>query len=397
LGLMKAQMTKNAVIVPTGAKGGFILRRPPEDPADLRQAVEDQYRVFINGLLDVTDDRQGDVVVHPDHTRVHDGEDPYLVVAADKGTATFSDTANTIAAQRGFWLDDAFASGGSSGYDHKALGITARGAWESAKRHFQELGVDPEHDPFTAIGIGDMSGDVFGNGMLLSGSMKLVAAFDHRDVFLDPDPDPAVALEERRRLFHLPRSTWQDYDPSLISEGGGVFSRAAKRIELSDPVRRSLGTELRSVTPNELISIILQAPVDLLWNGGIGTYVKAAGETHDDAGDRTSDAVRVNGEDVRARVVVEGGNLGLTQAGRIEYAMSGGRINADFIDNSGGVDCSDREVNLKILLSIAERAGDLTRPERDRLIAEVSDDVVARILYGNFQQAQMISQEEAAA
>ncbi len=397
LGLMKAQVTKNAVIVPTGAKGGFVLRRPPEDAAELRAEVEEQYRTFIGGLLDITDNLVEQKAVHPGHTRIHDGDDPYLVVAADKGTATFSDTANAIAAERDFWLDDAFASGGSSGYDHKALGITARGAWESAKRHFLEMEIDPERDVFTATGIGDMSGDVFGNGMLRSSTMKLVAAFDHRDIFLDPDPDPARSFDERQRLFELPRSSWADYDESLISAGGGVFSRSLKRIDLSPEIRTVLDTTAESVTPAELVSIILMAPVDLLWNGGIGTYVKASTETHDDVGDRTNDAVRVNGTQLRARVVVEGGNLGLTQAGRIEFAERGGRINTDFIDNAGGVDCSDREVNLKILLGIAERAGELTRADRDELIAAVSDDVVERILYGNFQQAQMISQEERAA
>ncbi|MDH4118313.1 MAG: NAD-glutamate dehydrogenase, partial [Acidimicrobiia bacterium] len=397
LGLMKAQMTKNAVIVPTGAKGGFVLRQPPEDPAALRQAVEDQYKIFIGALLDVTDNLVEGQVVPPLRVRVHDGEDPYLVVAADKGTATFSDTANGIASARGFWLDDAFASGGSAGYDHKAVGITARGAWESLKRHFHEMGVDPLEDEFSAVGIGDMSGDVFGNGMLGSATTRLIAAFDHRHVFLDPDPDPAVSFAERQRLFGLPRSSWDDYDRTLLSTGGAIHPRSAKRIELSAEMAEVLGVSESVFTPNELIRAILAAPVDLLWNGGIGTYVKASHEQHGDAGDRTNDGVRVNGRDLRARVVVEGGNLGFTQAGRIEYALGGGRINTDFIDNSGGVDCSDREVNLKILLGLAEDRGLIDRDARNELVASVVDDVVGAILYDNFQQAQMLSQEEASA
>ncbi len=396
LGLMKAQMTKNAVIVPTGAKGGFVLRNAPDDPAALRAEVEAQYRVFIGGLLDLTDNLVGGTVVHPERTRIHDGPDTYLVVAADKGTATFSDVANSIAAERGFWLADAFASGGSSGYDHKALGITARGAWKSLERHFLEMGVDPHKDEFTAIGIGDMSGDVFGNGMLGSDRIKLIAAFDHRHVFIDPDPNPTMSFSERKRLFALPRSSWADYETALISRGGGVFPRDLKKIELTDEMRSAFGTDAESATPNQLIHIILQAPVDLLWNGGIGTYVKAESETHEQVGDRTNDQTRVNGSELRCKVVVEGGNLGLTQQGRIEYALNGGRINTDFIDNSGGVDCSDREVNLKILLGIAMERGELDLAERDRLIAAVADDVVDAILYDNFQQAQMVSQELAA-
>ena len=396
LGLMQAQMTKNAVIVPTGAKGGFVLRRPPTDTDALRAEVEAQYRVFIQSLLDLTDTLVDGSVLHPPGVFAHDGEDPYLVVAADKGTATFSDLANSIAAERGFWLDDAFASGGSSGYDHKALGITARGAWESLKRHFVELGIDPSRDEFTVVGIGDMSGDVFGNGMLSSDRIRLVAAFDHRDIFLDPAPDAGASFSERRRLFDLPRSSWADYGRELISEGGGVFSRAAKKVLLTEQAAGSLGMTAGEYTPNEVIGGILAAPVDLLWNGGIGTYVKASGETDDRVGDRTNDAVRIDATQLRARVVVEGGNLGLTQAARIEFAQAGGRVNTDFIDNSGGVDCSDREVNLKILLGMADSADRLERPERDELIAEVAADVVERILYDNFQQAQMLSQELAA-
>ncbi len=396
LGLMKAQMTKNAVIVPTGAKGGFVLRNAPGDAAELRSEVEAQYRVFIGGLLDLTDNLVSGEVVHPDRTRIHDGPDTYLVVAADKGTATFSDVANSIATDRGFWLADAFASGGSSGYDHKALGITARGAWRSLERHFLEMGIDPHKDEFTAIGIGDMSGDVFGNGMLGSDRIKMIAAFDHRHVFIDPDPDPGMSFAERKRLFALPRSSWADYETALISKGGGVFGRDLKKIELTDEMRAVFATDAEVATPNQLINIILKAPVDLLWNGGIGTYVKAETETHEQVGDRTNDQVRVNGSELRCKVVVEGGNLGLTQEGRIEYALNGGRINTDFIDNSGGVDCSDREVNLKILLGIAMEKGELDLAERDRLIAAVADDVVEAILYDNFQQAQMVSQEQAA-
>jgi len=394
LGLMKAQMTKNAVIVPTGAKGGFVLRRPPSDAAEAREAVKDAYTIFIRGLLDVTDNLEDGRIVHPPGVKIHDGDDAYLVVAADKGTATFSDIANEVARDYGFWLDDAFASGGSTGYDHKALGITARGAWKSLERHFLELGIDPHREPFTAVGIGDMSGDVFGNGMLGSASIKLVAAFDHRHIFLDPDPGAEQSYGERKRLFELPTSSWADYQPELISEGGGVYPRSAKSIDLSEQVRHALGTDVESATPAELIKLILKAPVDLFWNGGIGTYVKASSETPDDVGDKANDAVRVDGKDLRCKVVVEGGNLGFTQRGRIEFADSGGRINTDFIDNSGGVDCSDREVNLKILLSFAERRGEITHDERNGLIASVAEDVVQRILYDNFEQAQMLSQEE---
>ncbi len=396
LGLMKAQMTKNAVIVPTGAKGGFVLRRPPSDPADVRAEVRRQYAVFIRGLLDLTDNRVGGRVVHPEHVVVHDGEDPYLVVAADRGTATFSDLANQIAREYGFWLDDAFASGGSTGYDHKQLGITARGAWKSLERHFAELGIDPYTDPFTVVGIGDMSGDVFGNGMLGSDKIKLVAAFDHRHIFLDPDPDPAASYAERKRLFELERSSWDDYNRDLISPGGGVWPRSAKKVELSPQARKVLGIDDEVLAPPDLIRAILTAPVDLLWNGGIGTYVKARTESNDEVGDRANDPVRVDGADLRVRVAVEGGNLGFTQRGRIEFARAGGRINTDFIDNSGGVDCSDREVNLKILLGLAEERGLVDREERNRLIREAADSVVERILYDNFQQVQMISQEELA-
>jgi glutamate dehydrogenase len=394
LGLMKAQMTKNVVIVPTGAKGGFVVRRIADPAAGpTLDEVRDGYMTFIRSLLDVTDTLEDGVVVHPAGVRVLDGDDPYFVVAADRGTATFSDIANRIAGEMGFWLDDAFASGGSSGYDHKALGITARGAWESVRRHFMELDVDVQTDPITVAGVGDMSGDVFGNGMLLSRSIRLVAAFDHRHIFIDPDPDAASSFAERQRLAGLARSSWADYDTDLISPGGGVFARSLKRIELTDQMRAALDTRATALTPQQLISAILTAPVDLLWNGGIGTYVKASTETNDQAQDRSNDAVRVDGKNLRCRVVGEGGNLGLTQAGRIEYDRGGGRIFTDFVDNSGGVHCSDREVNIKILLRMAERAGLLERDERDALIEAVSDDVVAAIVYDNFLQAQILSQE----
>lgn len=393
LGLLKAQTTKNSVIVPTGAKGGFVLRHPPEDPSELDEAVVAAYSTFIRGLLDVTDNLRGGEVEHPEGVRIHDEDDPYLVVAADKGTARFSDTANQIAREYGYWLDDAFASGGSTGYDHKALGITARGAWKSLERHLLEQGIDPHRDPFTAVGIGDMSGDVFGNGMLGSDTIKLVAAFDHRHIFVDPDPDPADSYGERRRLFELPGSSWANYDQGRISAGGGVFSRAAKKISLSTQARAALGTEAETVTPAELVRVILCAPVDVLWNGGIGTYVKGSDESDEIVRDKANDAVRVNGAELRCRVVVEGGNLGLTQRGRIEYAMAGGKVNTDFIDNSGGVNCSDREVNLKILTGMAQRDGLIERGESDALVERVSDDVVARVLRDSFEQAQRVALE----
>ncbi len=396
-GLMRAQMVKNAVIVPTGAKGGFYLRRPPTDPGELRSAVRRGYETYINALLDVTDDRDGDTVVPPEGVRRYDEDDPYLVVAADKGTATFSDVANAIAQARGFWLDDAFASGGSAGYDHKVLGITARGAWESVKRHFRELGVDPGQDPVTAVGIGDMSGDVFGNGMLLSQSLRLIAAYDHRHVFIDPHPaDAAASWAERKRLFDLAGSSWDDYDRSLISAGGGVFPRMAKRIPTTPEIREALGIEDEVLAPAELIRAVLRAPVDLLWNGGIGTVVKASTESDADAQDRSSDAIRIDARELRVRVVGEGGNLGFTQRARIEAARGGILINADFIDNSAGVDCSDHEVNLKILLGLLEQdpQDGMTRESRDVLLAEVTDDVTAHVLQNSFLQAQIITQEE---
>ncbi len=395
LGLMKAQMTKNVVIVPTGAKGGFVIRRSAEPGRPTYDEVRDGYSIFIQGLLDITDTRVGDSIKPPDNVVRYDGDDPYLVVAADKGTASFSDTANAISAEYGFWLDDAFASGGSAGYDHKALGITARGAWESVRRHFFDLNIDVDTTTITAVGIGDMSGDVFGNGMLLSKHLKLVAAFDHRHIFIDPDPDPAVSWEERRRISLIPRSSWADYNAELISKGGGVFDRTLKTIDLTDEMRSVLDTTAETLSPTELMRTVLRAPVDLLWNGGIGTYIKAKFESNEQVQDRANDAIRINGRDLRVRVVGEGGNLGVTQDGRIEFDRSGGHIFADFIDNSGGVHASDREVNLKILLGMAEAAGKITRAERDEIIMSVSDDVVAKILYDNFLQAQILSQEAA--
>ncbi|QVT81225.1 NAD-specific glutamate dehydrogenase [Nocardioides aquaticus] len=395
LGLVKAQMVKNTVIVPVGAKGGFFAKQLP-DPAE-REAwlAEGQacYRTFITGLLSVTDDRVDGATVPPRDVVRHDEDDSYLVVAADKGTATFSDLANEIAVARGFWLGDAFASGGSVGYDHKAMGITARGAWVSVQRHFRERGIDCQTEDFTCVGIGDMSGDVFGNGMLCSEHVRLVAAFDHRHVFLDPDPDAATSFAERRRLFDLPRSSWADYDTTLLSEGGGVWSRDRKSVPVSPQARRALGLadDVTSLTPAALISAILAAPADLLWNGGIGTYVKSSDETHAEVGDKANDAIRVDGRAVRARCVGEGGNLGLTQAGRVEYALrgaggQGGRINTDFIDNSAGVDTSDHEVNLKILLDRVVADGDLTRKQRNATLASMTDEVAALVLHDNAEQ-----------
>lgn len=393
LGLMKAQMVKNAVIVPVGAKGGFVVKRPPAEGG--REALQNEvvacYRTLICGMLDLTDNlAEGEVVPPADVVR-YDEDDPYLVVAADKGTATFSDIANGISAEYGFWLGDAFASGGSVGYDHKEMGITAKGAWESVKRHFRELGKDVQNEDFTVVGIGDMSGDVFGNGMLLSRHTKLVAAFNHLHVFLDPDPDPETSFAERERLFGLPRSTWADYDAGLISEGGGVFPRTAKSIPLSEQVKELLGTEAESLTPNELINGLLKAEVDLLWNGGIGTYVKASTERNAEVGDRTNDPLRVDGKDLRCRVVGEGGNLGFTQRGRIEYALSGGRVYMDAIDNSAGVDCSDHEVNIKVLLDTIVKSGDMTEKQRNELLASMTDEVGRLVLRDNYEQTLAIS------
>ena len=390
LGLVKAQMVKNTVIVPVGAKGGFYAKRLP-DPANrdawLAEGVA-CYQLFVSSLLDLTDNLVDGTVVPPPDVIRYDGDDPYLVVAADKGTATFSDIANQISIDRDFWLGDAFASGGSAGYDHKAMGITARGAWVSVQRHFREMGLDPQTTDFTCVGIGDMSGDVFGNGMLLSKHIKLVAAFDHRHVFVDPDPDPERSWAERERLFALPRSSWADYDPELISAGGGVFPRTAKSIPVTEPMRAALGLAktVEALTPAELISAILKAPVDLLWNGGIGTYVKAAAESNAAVGDKANDGLRVNGADLRARCVGEGGNLGLTQLGRIEYVQCGGRINTDFVDNSAGVDTSDYEVNIKILLRNEVAAGRLSPADRDELLASMTDEVAELVLAHNYDQ-----------
>jgi glutamate dehydrogenase len=393
LGLMKAQMVKNVVIVPVGSKGGFVVKNPPpptERDAWMREGIA-CYQTFLRGLLDLTDNLAGTTVVPPPDVVRHDPDDPYLVVAADKGTATFSDYANAISQAYGFWLDDAFASGGSVGYDHKKMAITARGAWESVKRHFREMGVDTQATDFTVVGVGDMSGDVFGNGMLLSPHIKLVAAFDHRHIFLDPNPDPAVSLAERGRLFMLDRSSWADYDPSLISAGGGVFPRTAKTIPLSPAVQSILGISAPALAPTELMRAIFQAPVDLLYNGGIGTYVKASRETHLQVGDRANDAIRVNGADLRCKVVAEGGNLGLTQLGRIEFAQRGGRINTDAIDNSAGVDCSDHEVNIKILLGLVVSDGEMTEKQRNALLAEMTDEVGLLVLQDNYYQTQALS------
>ncbi len=397
LGLVKAQAVKNAVIVPVGAKGGFFPKQLP-DPAD-REAwwVEGAraYRHFVSSLLDVTDNLVGEETVPPPHVVRHDGDDPYLVVAADKGTATFSDVANDVAAEHGFWLGDAFASGGSVGYDHKAMGITARGAWESVKAHFRVIGPDISAQTFTAVGIGDMSGDVFGNGMLLSKHLRLVAAFDHRHILLDPDPDPEVSFAERQRLFALSRSSWADYSAAAISPGGGVFRRTAKSVDVSEQAAAALGLSggAQSLVPNDVLRAILQAPVDLLWNGGIGTYVKATGESDADVGDRANDAVRINGSDLRARVVAEGGNLGLTQLGRIEAARAGVLLNTDAIDNSAGVDTSDHEVNIKVLLARAEAAGALDPDQREPLLESMTHDVARRVLAHNIGQNILLNSE----
>ncbi len=391
LGLVKAQMVKNTVIVPVGAKGGFVAKQLPDPSVDrdawLAEGVA-SYRTFISALLDITDNMVAGEVVPPADVVRHDEDDTYLVVAADKGTATFSDIANEVAQSYNFWLGDAFASGGSAGYDHKKMGITARGAWESVKRHFRELGVDTQAEDFTVVGIGDMSGDVFGNGMLLSEHIRLVAAFDHRHIFIDPTPDAATSYAERRRLFELPRSSWADYDTGLLSAGGGVFPRTAKSIPLNKHIRDALGIEAGTgkMTPADLMKAILKAPVDLLWNGGIGTYVKASTESQADVGDKGNDAIRVDGKDLRVKVVGEGGNLGLTQLGRIEFARQGGRINTDAIDNSAGVDTSDHEVNIKILLNGLVTDGDMTVKQRNKLLAEMTDEVGALVLRNNYAQ-----------
>ena len=398
LGLVKAQQVKNAVIVPVGSKGGFYPKRLPRGAAQdavLAEAIG-AYKTFLFGLLDLTDtiDAEG-AVVHPPGVVVYDGEDPYLVVAADKGTAAFSDIANGVAADYGFWLGDAFASGGSAGYDHKVMGITARGAWESVKRHFRELGKDIQTQPFTVAGVGDMSGDVFGNAMLLSRAIRLVAAFDHRHIFIDPDPDPLASRRERGRLFDLPRSSWDDYDRTLISAGGGVWPRTLKSIPLSEPVKALLDLKVDALSPAELIVAILRARVELLYLGGIGTYVKAASEANLEVGDKANDAIRIDGRDLRCKVVGEGANLGFTQAGRIEFALAGGRIDTDAIDNSAGVDTSDHEVNIKILTGMAERTGDLVRADRDALLASMTEAVADHVLADNYDQTLALSLLEA--
>lgn len=401
LGLQKAQTVKNSVIVPVGAKGGFVCKNlpaPTGDPQADRQATQAEvvacYSTLIRGLLDVTDNLVAGKVVPPQTVVRLDGDDPYLVVAADKGTATFSDIANGISQDYGFWLGDAFASGGSAGYDHKKMGITAKGAWESVKRHFREIGHDTQSADFTAVGVGDMSGDVFGNGMLLSKHIKLVAAFNHMHIFIDPNPDPAKSFTERKRLFALPRSSWTDYETKLISKGGGIFARSAKSIKLSAEIKKMLGVTRDQMTPNELIRTILVAEIDLLWFGGIGTYIKATSESQADADDRSNDAVRIDAKTLRCKVIGEGANLGVTQLGRIEYARAGGRLNTDFIDNSAGVDCSDHEVNIKIALDDVVLGGDMNLKQRDALLVEMTDEVSDLVLNDNYLQSQAISQAE---
>jgi glutamate dehydrogenase len=394
LGLMKAQQVKNTVIVPVGAKGGFVVRRPLAGDRDAQLAeVVGCYQTLIRGMLDLTDNIVEDRIIAPPGVVRHDGDDAYLVVAADKGTATFSDIANAISEEYGFWLGDAFASGGSAGYDHKKMAITARGAWECVKRHFREIGVDIQSQDFLVAGIGDMGGDVFGNGMLQSRHIRLVAAFDHRHIFLDPDPDAERSFRERKRLFHLARSSWEDYSTAALSKGGAVYSRAAKSLALSREAQALLGLPAQ-VTPNEAVKAILKARVDLMWNGGIGTYVKATSEGNADVGDRSNDAVRINATELNCKVVGEGGNLGFSQLGRIEFARRGGRLNTDFIDNSAGVNTSDVEVNLKILLNGAVHAKQITRAGRDRLLVQMTDEVAALVLRNNYLQGQAISTRE---
>jgi glutamate dehydrogenase len=394
LGLMKAQMAKNAVIVPVGSKGGFVLKQPPAPgnrEATLAEGIE-CYKILMRGMLDITDNFKGVSVVPPPDVRRLDDDDPYLVVAADKGTAKFSDIANGVSAEYGFWMDDAYASGGSCGYDHKKMGITARGAWEAVKRHFREMGINTQEQDFTVVGVGDMSGDVFGNGMLLSPHIKLIGAFNHLHIFVDPDPtDPAHSLAERKRLFDLPRSSWNDYDAKLLSKGGAVYERSAKTLKLSKEAQARFGLESETVTPNALINAILRAEVDLLWFGGIGTYVKASTESHLDAGDRTNDAVRVSATQLHCKVIGEGANLAVTQRGRVEFALKGGRLNTDAIDNSAGVGTSDHEVNIKILLGAIVTAGDMTLKQRNKLLASMTDEVASLVLRDNYLQTQAIS------
>ncbi len=396
LGLAKAQQVKNAVIVPVGAKGGFVPQNLPEGGSreDIQQEGIVCYRIFISGLLDLADNIVDGDVVKPDGVVVHDGNDPYLVVAADKGTATFSDIANDISHAYGFWLGDAFASGGSQGYDHKGMGITARGAWEAVKRHFREMGTDIQTQPFTAVGVGDMSGDVFGNGMLLSEQTRLIAAFDHRDIFIDPNPDAAVSFAERKRLFSLPRSSWESYDQNLISDGGGVYSRSLKAIDLSPEAKEVLNITGDKLTPDDVMQAILRAPADLLWFGGIGTYIKAASQRHSEAGDKANDSLRINADEVNVKVIGEGANLGVTQAGRIAFAQKGGRINTDAVDNAAGVDCSDHEVNIKILVDRVLSEGHLSTDERNVLLSDMTDEVADLVLANNYAQTLALSLSE---
>ncbi len=396
LGLAKAQNVKNAVIVPVGAKGGFVAKRLPQGGTREEILAEGVrcYKLFVSSMLDITDNLDGDTVVRPEDVVRHDGDDPYLVVAADKGTATFSDIANEISTAHDFWLDDAFASGGSAGYDHKKMGITARGAWEAVKRHFREMDIDIQTTPFTVLGVGDMSGDVFGNGMLLSKATKLVAAFDHRDIFIDPDPDPVLSWQERQRLFELPRSSWQDYSHDLISEGGGVFSRQAKSVPLSAQIRALTGLKGASASPNEVIRALLKAKVDLIWFGGIGTYIRGDEETDADVGDRANDAIRIAASELGAKVIGEGANLGLTQRARVAFGLKGGRVNSDAVDNSAGVNSSDIEVNIKIALGAAEAAGTLKRPARNKLLAAMTEEVGDLVLRNNYLQTLCLSLSE---
>jgi glutamate dehydrogenase len=392
LGLVKAQQVKNAVIVPVGAKGGFVAKQlPPISDRDafFAEGIE-CYKTFIRGLLDVTDNLVENAVVAPKQVVRYDDDDPYLVVAADKGTATFSDIANEVANEYGFWLGDAFASGGSNGYDHKKMGITARGAWVSVQRHFRELGINVQEDPITAVGVGDMAGDVFGNGLLRSETVQLVGAFNHLHIFVDPNPDAKASFAERQRLFELPRSSWEDYDATLISKGGGIFSRSAKSIKVSKEMQAVFDIDRTSMSPNELITAMLKAPVDLIWNGGIGTYVKATSETHADIGDKANDAVRINGKELRCKVIGEGGNLGFSQLGRIEFNLKGGRCFTDFIDNAGGVDCSDHEVNMKILLDDMVANGDMTVKQRNTTLEKLTEDVSKLVLSNNYRQTQAL-------
>lgn len=391
LGLMKAQMTKNSVIIPVGSKGGFVIKNPPQERDALFNEAVLCYKTFLRGLLDITDNIVAGKIVKPKDVICYDDDDPYLVVAADKGTATFSDYANDVSAEYNFWLGDAFASGGSAGYDHKKMAITAKGAWISVERHFREKGIDINHSQFSVVGIGDMSGDVFGNGMLLSKNIRLIGAFNHLHIFIDPSPDSEASFIERQRLFNLPRSNWTDYDSALISSGGGVFSRASKTIKLSSQIRDLFGIIAEECTPDELIRYLLLAPVDLLWNGGIGTYVKSKNETNEMVGDKANDALRVNGEELQAKIVGEGGNLGFTQLGRIEYALKGGCINTDAIDNSAGVDCSDHEVNIKIALGKAVEEGKLNKATRDKLLESMTEEISKLVLRDNYLQTQAIS------